>query len=225
MVIRPDLFSPVQQVLVVGGTAGRDQISIAQPRSGLTVTLNGVQSVFGKVDGVVVYAQGGDDDVTVASNITLSVHLDGGAGNDRLKGGSGNDILIGGDGDDNLTGNQGRDILIGGAGSDRIVGNAGEDILIGDRAFFESERYILQQYLNEWTSSKAFEVRIQNLRYDPNLLFSIGMEGNVVNDGAVDYLTGGESDDWFIWSVGTDRVTDLHDRAFESQIDWILGDS
>lgn len=61
-------------------------------------------------------------------------YLEGGAGNDRLYGGSGSDWLSGGAGVDRLVGGSGGDILQGGAGDDRtgtggaaILGGAGSD--------------------------------------------------------------------------------------------------
>ena len=66
----------------------------------------------------------------VAGNITIPVTLDGGPGNDKLKGAGGHDVLLGGQGDDLWVGGSRRDLLIGGLGSDRIVGNRDDDILI-----------------------------------------------------------------------------------------------
>ncbi len=61
-------------------------------------------------------------------------HLDGGAGNDQLFGGSLNDLLEGGIGDDTLIGNGGDDLLEGGAGDDSylIGGSAGATTLRDD---------------------------------------------------------------------------------------------
>ena len=46
--------------------------------------------------------------------------VDGGGGNDRLRGGRGDDTLLGGDGNDRLKGGQDDDYLDGGEGDDRI---------------------------------------------------------------------------------------------------------
>ncbi|NJK61266.1 MAG: hypothetical protein HC918_14970 [Oscillatoriales cyanobacterium SM2_1_8] len=57
---------------------------------------------------------GGGDDTLNASGLTstLSVLLDGGAGNDGLTGGGGNDTLIGGEGSNTLTGAAGNDVFV-----------------------------------------------------------------------------------------------------------------
>lgn len=62
----------------------------------------------------------------------IGIYANGGAGDDRMTGGSAMDFLVGGLGDDVLNGWSGDDQLIGGAGADRFVfvGNAGEDTIL-----------------------------------------------------------------------------------------------
>jgi RTX calcium-binding nonapeptide repeat (4 copies) len=71
-----------------------------------------------------VFARGGDDTV------------DGGGGNDRLRGGRGDDVLSGEEGDDRLRGGQDSDLLDGGDGDDYLNGGGdGRDkdrIVCGD---------------------------------------------------------------------------------------------
>ncbi len=55
--------------------------------------------------------------------------IDGGDGDDRIKGGKGNDCLHGGDGDDQVEGGKGDDRVGGGPGKDRVKGGRGEDTL------------------------------------------------------------------------------------------------
>ena len=55
----------------------------------------------------------------------LSLSLNGGAGNDFLRGGLAADLLQGGDGNDTLTSTGGDDMLDGGTGNDRLVGADG----------------------------------------------------------------------------------------------------
>src|SRR5215213_4365706 len=54
-------------------------------------------------------------------------YVDGGIGNDTLKGSSGDDLLIGGEGNDALDGDDGNDTLIGGTGNDTFKGGDGSD--------------------------------------------------------------------------------------------------
>jgi RTX calcium-binding nonapeptide repeat (4 copies) len=71
-----------------------------------------------------VFARGGDDTV------------DGGGGNDKLRGGRGDDVLSGEDGNDRLRGGQDSDVLDGGDGNDYLNGGGdGRDkdrIVCGD---------------------------------------------------------------------------------------------
>lgn len=83
------------------------------------------------VAGFEVNADGGDDVVVVAKDVSIPVTLRGGAGDDFLRGGGGNDKLIGGSGDDRLAGLRGDDAILGGPGNDVLVGHHGDDVLIG----------------------------------------------------------------------------------------------
>ncbi len=58
--------------------------------------------------------------------------LNGGYGNDLLKGGKGKDTLSGDEGDDVLKGGKGKDILDGGAGDDSLYGGKGADVFVFD---------------------------------------------------------------------------------------------
>ena len=69
------------------------------------------------------------DDVFYALEFNDSIA--GGAGNDRIYGGSGEDTLDGGEGADQLYGEDGNDILEGGEGNDQLYGGDGNDTLEG----------------------------------------------------------------------------------------------
>ncbi|MGR3467038.1 MAG: calcium-binding protein [Shimia sp.] len=64
-----------------------------------------------------------------------TTHFDGGAGDDTLLGGYDTDVMEGGLGDDILRGFTGDDTLSGGAGSDTIVGGRGADSIDGGDGF------------------------------------------------------------------------------------------
>jgi hypothetical protein len=53
--------------------------------------------------------------------------LDGGAGNDRIQGGSFDDVLSGGTGNDSIDGGSGDDTIVGGPGNDAQTGGPGDD--------------------------------------------------------------------------------------------------
>jgi hypothetical protein len=94
---------------------------------------------------IVISLRDGNDRWT-GGDITIIPSVDGGAGDDDLSGlgflngGDGNDTvkgldigatLTGGDGDDLLVGGAGDDTLDGGPGNDLLIGNDGTDTLIG----------------------------------------------------------------------------------------------
>jgi Ca2+-binding RTX toxin-like protein len=68
--------------------------------------------------------------------------LNGGSGDDRLWGGIGNDVLNGGGFNDRLWGGDGNDILRGGAGHDELSGERGDDRLeggVGNDQFWDGD--------------------------------------------------------------------------------------
>ncbi len=83
------------------------------------------------IAGFEVNAGGGEDRVTVASDVAVPVTMRGGGGDDFLLGGAGPDKLVGGAGADRLVGWRGTDLLYGGFGSDVLIGGPGADLLRG----------------------------------------------------------------------------------------------
>jgi uncharacterized delta-60 repeat protein len=229
--------------LVVVGTAGDDQISFTQgPGQEVRARLNGALVATATPTGrLVAYGLSGDDDIQVAGGITLPAWLYGGAGNDRLKGGSGSNVLLGGAGDDLLVGGNGRDILIGGAGADRIVGNAEDDILISGSTAFDGNEAALAAILAEWTSTRDYATRVANITgAGTGASFAARLNGGfflrvtgdqatttVYDDGAADVLTGSSGQDWYFANLAgsgvLDRVTDLSAAEFANDLSFIQG--
>lgn len=120
--------------LLIGGTSGDDAIAMTRRfRDGrILAEVNGEARLYlpQLVKRIQVYGFGGDDVITVGSDVR-SAFIHGGDGNDTLTGGDGDDLLFGGDGDDVLTGELGSDSLEGGLGNDLLFGNAGNDYLLG----------------------------------------------------------------------------------------------
>ena len=188
---------------------------------------------------VVIYAGAGDDDIQIPGSVSVSVWLFGGPGNDRLKGGGGNDVIVGGDGDDLLMGGQGRDLIIGGNGADRIIGDADDDILIGGSTAYDANDQALGAILSEWTSNRTYNQRVANISNGTiagagnptgnglNGGYYLIPDHTVIDDNAVDVLTGSSGMDWFLFNVdgenGTkkDKVTDLTAAEFATDLDWI----
>ena len=86
--------------------------------------------------GVRLEAGDRDDKLDVMDNLPggLAVTLDGGAGNDVLRGAASTDTadkLLGGDGNDKITGGIGADAIEGGAGDDELDAQEGPDVVHG----------------------------------------------------------------------------------------------
>ncbi len=113
--------------LTINGTGGADNIRLLS-----SMNTTGVNAFLGTAK---VFAGGGADTVDARLATKFSVHLDGGAANDKLYGGAKNDTLCGDDGDDLLSGGAGNDTLIGGdtldTGNDTLLGGTGDDVLLG----------------------------------------------------------------------------------------------
>lgn len=113
--------------LTINGTEGADNVKLLS-----SMNTTGVNAFIGIVK---VFVGDGTDTVDARLATKFNVHLDGGAGNDKLFGGAKNDTLCGEDGDDLLSGGAGNDILIGGddvdTGKDTLRGGTGNDTLLG----------------------------------------------------------------------------------------------
>jgi CSLREA domain-containing protein len=205
-----------QGVLAIIGTDAAEVVTITASPTQLTVaapTLGGTHS-FRLTDVTKLTAAlcGGNDRITVASNVSVPALLLGGAGNDRLSGGAGPSVLVGDDGADRLTGGSARDILIGGLGRDRVVGNGGDDILIGGQTTHDATFAALDALLTEWTSPRDHLARVRNLRDGTGdaVRENAGIfldNQTVIDDGIRDILAGSADVDWF-WSGALDTLAD-----------------
>ena len=142
--------------IVITGTRRADQIGVVEHFPGVAiydVLGNGaLVSQFGGGTAIRITGLQGDDDLSVATGITLPVTILGNGGRDTLGGGGGPDLLDGGVGADAVTGRGGADTLFGrrgadsldggdandsldgGAGRDVLIGGAGDDVLAGGAA-------------------------------------------------------------------------------------------
>jgi Ca2+-binding RTX toxin-like protein len=122
--------------IIINAGAGNDQINVTRDAAtgGVTVSINGETHTFtgADADRLTIRAGDGNDRITVASDVTVRLTLEGGRGNDRIRGGGGNDTIRGGSGNDRIEGGAGDDTVSGGAGRDYINGSLGNDTLRGD---------------------------------------------------------------------------------------------
>jgi len=208
VLLAPDPFDPTQNVLLVGGSTGRDKIHLKRGHEPDTIKV-GIREKTNKVkfkdeygpgiDRIVVFAQDGDDHVHVHRNLgTISTVLIGGAGDDKLHGGRGLDLLIGG---------LGADVVKGGS---RAGGDANEDrpgdILIAGRTIYDTDPAALLAVHDAWIS--AWQAGTPYGRVVDSLVDNWLQPGeNVFDDGVRDKLKGSNKsrDLFFAGLDGPDR--------------------
>jgi Ca2+-binding RTX toxin-like protein len=155
----------------LNGTAAGDTIELygnAQPGSGdgspLDLVVNGAvgHARLMSIATMTVDAGAGDDLIAAVNSLLLAdtgLLLDGGTGNDTIRGGRSGETLSGGAGNDVLDGNVGNDVIRGGGGDDTVSWDAGDgsDIIDGGSGFDvftfnttnSSELIVLQQVAGE----------------------------------------------------------------------------
>jgi hypothetical protein len=128
--------------LVWSGGDGADEIILEQSGPTTvtvqTVRRNGIvvsqSRTFTNITGrVEVFTAGGNDKVTATNMTSISVFVDGGAGNDVIFGGRAADTILGGDGNDTISGSKGADLIRGGEGDDQIYGEYAASASLGSR--------------------------------------------------------------------------------------------
>src|SRR5262249_17560633 len=121
---------------------------------------------------------------------------------------------VGGDGNDVLEGGAGRDVLIGGLGTDTLNGGTGDDIFVGGATIYDQNLEGLDAIMGGWgPAHRSFDPRIKHPRPGGGLNGTFVLNKNtVLDDGALDVLTGGDGLDWFVLAnkkLITDLVSDV----------------
>jgi len=122
--------------LFIDGTAGNDRIAVTiRNATQVVVKMNGTElsvTPLADITGrITVLARGGNDQVTIASNVPIPAAIFGGPNNDKLIGGQGNDFLDGGLGADTVQGGRGNDTLVGSTNTEVLAGQGDFDTLLG----------------------------------------------------------------------------------------------
>ena len=96
--------------------------------------------------------------------------------------------------------------MIGGTGGDLIFGNSGQDILISGTTAFDSNSGAIDSIMAEWTSSRTYQERSDNLRGVLGSTFNDRENGDVflIADGPDATVFDDESTDWLIGGRGRD---------------------
>ncbi|WP_261365085.1 PKD domain-containing protein [Anatilimnocola floriformis] len=212
--VRTDPGNADYQTLVVGGTTRPDVLRVVPGSAGELKVFVGrtLIGTYQDVERVELNGADGDDMIIGAGDVDF--WLQGGAGNDTLMGNSGNDVLQGGSGDDLLRGGAGRDILVGGTGIDLIDAGDGEDLLVASELNLSNLASGLIDIHKEWTSTRTFVERVDNLKGDnsgprDNGTTLLLVNQTVVDDVDADTLLGGADNDWFFADEGEDAYPDL----------------
>jgi tRNA A-37 threonylcarbamoyl transferase component Bud32 len=214
-----------QFALIVGGTEGSDQISITPAGTALRVQIDGPGVQFDQsfdqsrqpVSRIEVYAQGGNDHISVDPGVTVPAFLFGGDGNNHISAGGGPSVLVGGAGNDQLTGGSANNILIGGQGIDKVEGGSAGDILIGGTTDFDANLEALEALLAEWdrTDGTTYQQKVDHLsgattggNNGPYFLTT----SIVHDDGNPDNLVSGGGFNWYfarLTGPGKDKIKGL----------------
>jgi len=148
---------------------------------------SGDDTLNGDGDADVIQGQGGFDEVNGNEGDDL---LQGRGGNDSVSGNAGNDWVDGNDGDDLVNGGTEADTVIGGMGADIINGGDGADVLVA----------------GEVLSAPLTTGELSNIRagetLDEAIALDLGDSIQLVDDGSIDVLNGGDGADVLFFGAG-----------------------
>jgi ELWxxDGT repeat protein len=223
--LQPGLHNPDLTDLYVGGTLGNDLILLNPSGTSIAVSLNGtVVGTYAPTGGLVVFAQAGNDVVTVASTITRPACLFGDDGADSLTGGGGNDTLAGQAGNDTVVGGAGNDTYLldttTAAGVDLATDSAGLDTLDFSQTVGQSIVLNLglavPQVVNPnltltLTSATAFENVLGGSGNDQ--LTGNSLANVLVGGSGNDRLVGGAGNDSYQFHLDTNQGIDSLDES------------
>jgi hypothetical protein len=111
-----------------------------------------------------------------------------------------------------------------------LLGDTNDDILIAGATLHDDDASALQAIQLEWTSSRSYALRVENLlgtgtgtRANGNIFLN---DTTVFDDLVRDTLTGGSGFDWFIYNnsgSGSDNTTDMQRDETSTDIDLFEG--
>ncbi len=136
--VEPDPSNPALTDLFIGspGATSNDQIQVNPVGSSSTgstgvkvqTSLNGVntQTTYSQsFTNIYAFLQGGNDNVQLASTLTINAIVTAGNGNDNVTLGNGNNTVTLGNGNDNVTAGNGNNVVLAGTGNDNIQAGTG----------------------------------------------------------------------------------------------------
>jgi Ca2+-binding RTX toxin-like protein len=112
-------------VVTVAATRPRNDITVGITELGdqIEVAENGVKQLFTRADvrRIVITGGRGGDSIDANFSTPVPVRINGGGGDDILRGGDRADTILGGAGDDTINGAFGGDVMSGGDGTDTVT--------------------------------------------------------------------------------------------------------
>ena len=144
-------FSSTGRIIQLNGGGGGDWLDYSGFRATEPVTVNFATGAATGING------GAKSSVSNIQNVI------GGGGNDTITGNNLSNILVGGPGNDSLMAGNARSMLIGGTGADALVGGNADDLMISGSTSYDVNTAALQAILAEWTSTRDYITRVNNI--------------------------------------------------------------
>ena len=201
--------------VAVNGAASNEIITVFS--SAGIIGVNGCSApiaVFNAESGDQLVVNGGAGNDTIdASSLplgTITLTLDGGAGDDMLFGAQGSETLLGGIGNDVLNGGIGADIMKGGAGDDTyVVDNAGdvamENAGEGNDTVFSTANFALSANVENLVLQGGADLQGFGNDLANAILGNVG--NNLIDGGAgADAMNGGAGNDTYFVDNAGDKV-------------------
>lgn len=227
--VQADPGDATRRALAVEGTADADSLMLSPGAGNAIALSVGGYSVgsFAAPGGaafahLLVYGYGGDDAMSLTGGLSVPALVFGGDGNDTLSaldagGSTANNVLAGGAGNDRISGGSGRDLLIGGLGADALGGAGGDDIVIGGTTAHDANVPALLAIMREWGRTDAdYNTRVKHLQGS----LSGGLNGSyfltsttVRDDNTLDSLYGNGGVDWFFVGGKAKKRDTVYDQV------------
>ncbi|MDB5328396.1 MAG: hypothetical protein JWM57_3965 [Phycisphaerales bacterium] len=215
--------------LNITGTGGNDTIALSVSGTNCKVVLNGSVTKYfalNKITAINAHLGGGNDKLTMASNLNKAAALFGEAGNDSLVGGGQNDYLDGG---------SENDLLDGAGGDDQLKGNSGTDT-----ADFSNRTYAVTVTLDDNANDGGAGGHdnvysdVENVKGGSagdtiygssknNKLEGNGGNDSIYGNGGNDSIYGGSGKDYLAGNTGNDVLYGGNDNDILDASDGVAG--
>ncbi|MFE7719134.1 M91 family zinc metallopeptidase [Nocardia rhizosphaerihabitans] len=210
---QPDVVTTGDTVVIKTGD-GDDKVDVHEDplTHVVTVTVNGKDYKFEgqQAQNITIFAEGGNDTISVDAGTQVGLKLEGGAGNDKIQGGGGKDYINGASGDDILGGGTGDDVVYGGDGNDTIFGGDGNDYVEGSAG----DDTVFGGFGNDTVSGGLGNDRLQSGGGDDKVYTGAGTD-SVGNDGGNDTVYA---------QVGEDSVAAAGQNGSNQVVNVVLSD-